>query len=292
MNTLRYLAGALTVLAATSAAQQPMTQDEPQTTTIETKQTKLLRVGSDLVGTTLVNQKNEPLGQVEDVLIHPKGDIAFVEFSAAGALKPSTKRYPVPWAALERNEHNQLVLDLKPGEFADAKHYEKRPKLTDMEWWRSVDKSYAKASAANASPVEASTSLAPGKMVYLASDLRTRLIENPEGEKVATMHELVIDPRSGRVAYAVLSVGGSAGTGEKMIAVPWEALTPMPDKSNPDIDRLTLATSREQLEKAPEFRATTEGWIKASEPDYVVSVYEYYSIPYTVIEKVAEPKRD
>jgi sporulation protein YlmC with PRC-barrel domain len=289
MNALRFLAGAVAVLAAASAAQQ---RAEPQTTTVETRQTKLLRAGADLVGTTLVNQKNEPLGQVEDLLIHPKGEVAFVEFSGAGALKTGTHRYPVPWAALERNENDQFVLDVKPGKFAEAAHYTKRPKLTEMDWWRSVDKAYAKKTAATASPVEAAVSLAPGKMLFLASDLRTRMIENPEGEKIATMHELVIDPRSGRVAYAVLSVGGSAAAEEKMIAVPWEALTPMPDKSNPDLERLTLATSREQLEKAPEFQTTAEGWIEASEPDYVVGVYEYYSIPYRVIEKVHEPEKD
>ena len=291
MKTLQFLASALTVLAATAAAQQPTTQEEPQTTTVETRTTRLLRAGSDLVGTSLVNLKNEPLGKVEDLLIHPKGEIAFLEFSGAGTLKTGTKRFPVPWSALNRNEHNQFVLDIKPEAFAERKHYEKRPKLTDIDWWKEADRSYAKITKDTASPAEASVSLAPGKILYLASDLRTRTIEDPEGEKIATMHELVIDPRSGRVAYVVLSVGGSAGTDEKMIGVPWEALTSMPDKSNPELERLTLATSREQLEQAPEFQTTTEGWAKASEPDYVLGVYEHYSIPpYTIIENVTEPK--
>ena len=285
MKAFLFLASAMTVLAATAAAQQPTTQEEPQTTTVETRTTRLLRAGSDLVGTSLVNQKNEPLGKVEDLVIHPKGEIAFLEFSGAGTLKTGTKRFPVPWSALNRNEHNQFVLDIKPEAFAEKKHYEKRPKLTDIDWWKEADRSYAKITKDTASPAEASVSLAPGKLLYLASDLRTRTIEDPEGEKIATMHELVIDPRSGRVAYVVLSVGGSAGADEKMIGVPWEALTSMPDKSNPDLDRLTLATSREQLEQAPEFQTTTEGWAKASEPDYVLGVYEHYSIPpYTIIE--------
>jgi len=291
MRALRFLASALTVLAATSAAQQPTPQAEPQTTTIETKRTKLLRAGSDLVGTALVTPKNESLGKVEDLLIHPKGEIAFIEFSAAGGLQAGTDRFPVPWAALNLNENGQFVLDIKPEGFAEKKHYAKRPKLTDIDWWKEADRSYAKITAETASPVEASVSLAPGKILYLVSDLRTRTIENPDGEKIATMHELVVDPRSGRVAYVVLSVGGSAGTGEKMIGVPWEALTSMPDKSNPKLERLTLATSREQLEQAPEFQATSEGWARASSPDYVVGVYEYYSIPHhTIIENVTEPK--
>src|SRR5688572_16594179 len=114
MKAIRFLASAMTVLAATAAAQQPTTQEEPQTTTVETRTTRLLRAGSDLVGTTLVNLKNEPLGKVEDLVIHPKGDIAFLEFSGAGTLKTGSKRFPVPWSALNRNEHNQFVLDIKP----------------------------------------------------------------------------------------------------------------------------------------------------------------------------------
>jgi sporulation protein YlmC with PRC-barrel domain len=288
MKALRFLA--LAALAAASAAQQPTPQDEPQTTTVETRRTKLLRVGADLVGTSLVNTKNEPLGKVEDLLLHPKGDIAFIEFSGTGTLKTGADRFPVPWAALGRNEHGQLVLDIKPADFAEKRHYGKRPKLNEMEYWKETDRAYAKITKDLASPVEASVSLAPGKMLYLASDLRTRTIESPEGEKVATMHELVIDPRTGRVAYAVLTVGGSVGTDGKMVAVPWEALTSMPDKVNPELERLALATSREQLEDAPAFQATTEGWVKASEPDYVLGVYEYYSMPpYTIIE-VDDPK--
>src|SRR4029453_4365593 len=138
-------------------------------------------------------------------------------------------------------------------------------------WWSDADKAYSKLVGAKATPVESSTSLAPAKMLYLGSDLRSRSIENPEGQKVATVHEVVVDPNIGRVAYVVLAVGGeSAGTNERMIAVPWEALKSMPENTNQKIDRLPLRTTREQLEKAPEFVVTTEVWKQASEPGYVI----------------------
>jgi sporulation protein YlmC with PRC-barrel domain len=287
MKAIRCMAqaGVLAGLSALAAAQQEPPQPDPQTTTIQIKTTKLLRVGSDLVGTSLVTLKNEPLGTCEDLVIHPRGEIAFIECSGTGALKTGKKLYPVPWRAIERNENGQFVLAVGPDGFVDKPHYEKA-KLGDMESWKAVDEAYAKVMKRTASPVEASVSLAPAKMLYLASDLRSRSIENPEGEKVATMHELVVDPDVGRVAYVVLSVGGNVGAGEKMIAVPWEALKSMPDKVNPKFERLTLATTREQLEKAPEFQATTEGWAKASEPDYVLHVYEYYALPpYRAVER-------
>jgi sporulation protein YlmC with PRC-barrel domain len=283
MTTLRFLTCA-TVLACLSTSYFAQ-EEKPATTTVQVKTVKLLRVGSDVVGTMLVTPKNEALGKAEDLVIHPKGEVAFVEFSGAAAVRAGTYRYPAPWRALERNESGQFVLATTPEGFVKLPRYEK-PNLTSMDWWLDADRAFSKMVSANASPTEASTSLAPAKMLYLASDLRSRTIENPEGQKVATMHELVIDPQIGRVAYVVLSVGGSAGTDEKMIAVPWEALQSMPDKTNAKIERLTLATTREQLEKAPEFQATTEGWTKASEPDYVLHVYESYSLPpYKGIER-------
>jgi sporulation protein YlmC with PRC-barrel domain len=286
-------ASVLVCLPAALRAQEPAPQEKPTTTTIQIKKIKLMRVGSDIVGTDLVTPKNEPLGKAEDLVIHPKGDVAFVEFSGAAAVRAGEYRYVAPWRALDHNENGQFVLAVTPENFPKMPRYEKAD-LTAIPWWVDADKAYAKIMASKSSPVEASASLAPAKVLYLASDLRARSVENPDGEKVATMHELVIDPSVGRVAYAVLTVGGTAGAGEKMIAVPWEALKSMPDKANPKIERLTLATTKENLEQAPEFQATTEGWTKASEPDYVLKVYEFYSLPpykITVPEKTTEQKQ-
>lgn len=280
--TLAALAG---VAPFAMAAQDPPAE-KPTTTTVQVKTTKLMRVGADLTGKSLVNKKNETLGKVEDVVIHPRGDVAFVEFSGAGSLKTGTKRFPIPWRALERNDDGQFVINATGEQLAKSPAYDKKPDMKAMEWWADTDTAYAKHVAAKASPTEASSSLAPAKMLYLGSDLRSRSIENPDGAKIATVHELVVDPRSGRVAFAVLAVGGNLGTNEKMIAVPWDALKAMPDKSNPNMERLTLSTTKEQLEKAPEFVATTEGWQKANEPDYITRVYEFYSVaPYWTVEK-------
>jgi sporulation protein YlmC with PRC-barrel domain len=288
MKTLSVLTCATLIvgLAPVVAARLATPQSQPTTTTVQVKSLKLMRVGADLTGMTLVNRKNESLGKVEDIIVHPKGDIAFIEFSGAGSLKTGVSRYPVPWRALSRNEEGQFVLDSTSENFAKAPHYDKQANMSNIKWFSETDKHFAKLVAARSSPVEASVSLAPAKMLYLGSDLRSRSIENPDGEKVAMMHELVIDPDSGRIAYVVLSVGGSLGSGEKMIAVPWEALKAMPDKSNPKLERLTLSTTKDQLAQAPEFQPSTEGWKQANDINYIMKVYEFYTVPpYWVGEK-------
>ena len=62
----------------------------------------------------------------------------------------------------------------------------------------------------------------------------TKLIGDPvvnaDGEKLGKIEDLVIDPESGRVDYAVLSFGGFLGVGDKLFAVPIEAMRLSPEE--------------------------------------------------------------
>lgn len=71
-------------------------------------------------------------------------------------------------------------------------------------------------------------------------------VYNKEGDKLGTIHSVMIEKRSGRVAYAVMSFGGFLGLGERVHPVPWELLT-----YDVDRDGYVVDLSREQLEKAP-----------------------------------------
>src|SRR5262245_25714035 len=47
---------------------------------------------------------------------------------------------------------------------------------------------------------------------------------NPVGEDLGKIEDIVIDMDSRQIAYAVLSFGGFLGFGDKLFAIPWEAL--------------------------------------------------------------------
>ena len=49
-------------------------------------------------------------------------------------------------------------------------------------------------------------------------------VVNRAGESLGKIEELMLDLEKGRVAYAILSFGGFMGMGEKLFAVPFEAL--------------------------------------------------------------------
>ncbi len=85
------------------------------------------------------------------------------------------------------------------------------------------------------------------------SELRTNWIVGasvmtPDGVRVGTIDELLIDAEAGNVTGAVISVGGFLGFGAKKIAVAWERLEIAYDGSE-----VTLPITVEDAEEAAEF---------------------------------------
>ena len=71
---------------------------------------------------------------------------------------------------------------------------------------------------------------------------------NRAGEPLGNLKELVIDLEDGHIAYAVLSFGGFIGMGDKLFAIPWEALM-----LEPRDQTFILDVDKEVLKNAPGF---------------------------------------
>jgi len=84
--------------------------------------------------------------------------------------------------------------------------------------------------------------------VLSASTLMGDSVVNREGDDLGGLEELMIDLIGGRIAYAVLSFGGFLGLGEKLFAIPWDALA-----LDQEEERLILDVDEEMLEDAPGF---------------------------------------
>jgi len=98
-------------------------------------------------------------------------------------------------------------------------------------------------------------------------------VENPQGQNLGDIKDVVIDRASGRIAYAVVSFGGFLGMGEKLFAVPWGAFTqPKPDK-----ETFVLDVDKERLKNAPGFDA--HNWPQMASREWVTSLYSYYNVP-------------
>jgi sporulation protein YlmC with PRC-barrel domain len=91
---------------------------------------------------------------------------------------------------------------------------------------------------------------------------------NRRGEKLGTIHSVMIGKKSGQVAYALLSFGGFLGVGGQVHPVPWELLT-----YNVDLDGYTVDLTRDQLKNAPAFRLDEDDRPQSRRSDDQMSQY-------------------
>lgn len=96
-------------------------------------------------------------------------------------------------------------------------------------------------------------------------------VVNPAGEQLGILKELVIDLEEGRIAYAVLSFGGFMGMGDKLFAIPWEALV-LKAKDRTFI----LDVEKEVLQEAPGFDKDRWPDNAQYEAGWLLDLYEYY----------------
>jgi len=87
--------------------------------------------------------------------------------------------------------------------------------------------------------------------LFKASKLIGYGVKNKKGEEIGEIEELVINSQDGRIAYAVLSFGGFLGMGDKLFAIPWKSLTPIPEQHS-----FSLDIDKEKLAEAPGFDET------------------------------------
>ena len=74
-------------------------------------------------------------------------------------------------------------------------------------------------------------------------------VYNRSDQHLGSIHSVMIDKKTGQVAYAVLSFGGFFGLGEQVHPVPWQVLD-----YDVDLDAYVVDLTREQLENAPSLR--------------------------------------
>lgn len=109
----------------------------------------------------------------------------------------------------------------------------------------------------------------PGPAIMSAGSLTGNDVYNMQDEDLGDVKELMIDMRTGKVTYAVLSFGGFLGMGEKLFAVPWAAL-----KLDTKNKRFTLDVSGERLESAPGF--DNDNWPDMANPEWASGIHTYY----------------
>ncbi len=107
--------------------------------------------------------------------------------------------------------------------------------------------------------------------ILSASSLASDSVKNLEGEDLGKVEELMIDLKSGRVAYAVVSFGGGFMKSSKFFAIPWASLSvDQADK------KIILNVPRETLETAEGF--DKDHWPDMADPAFQARTYGHYGV--------------
>jgi hypothetical protein len=94
-------------------------------------------------------------------------------------------------------------------------------------------------------------------------------VYNAAGDRLGAIHSVMIEKRSGQVAYALMSFGGVLGFAEHVHPLPWDMLTY-------DIDRNAYVADigKDELKKAPKLHLDEAD--RPRDRDYDEEVAGYY----------------
>lgn len=104
-----------------------------------------------------------------------------------------------------------------------------------------------------------------------ASSLSGDYVKNVQGENLGHVKEIMVDIGNNRVAYYVLSFGGLLGMGNKLFAIPPEAL-----RRNAADDGFTLDVSQDLLTNTHGF--DKDNWPDMADSSFRSALYDHYGI--------------
>jgi sporulation protein YlmC with PRC-barrel domain len=121
----------------------------------------------------------------------------------------------------------------------------------------------------NGNAMDSNGNRGPGPELMGADTLVGNDVYNTKLEDLGDIKDIMLDMRTGRVSYAVVAFGGFLGMGEKLFAVPWQAL-----KLDTENKRFTLDVDRARLESAPGF--DKDNWPNMADKGWQQGIHDYY----------------
>jgi hypothetical protein len=107
-----------------------------------------------------------------------------------------------------------------------------------------------------------------------AGKVQDTAVYNAAGEKLGSVYDVMLDKRTGRVAYAIMSFGGFLGIGDKYHPLPWSLLNYDTAKGG-----YLVNLDKRKLEGGPTYAPGSDpGW---GNRDYENRLHTYYGVgPY------------
>lgn len=256
-------AGQLMVVSVDGATGKVATSANP--TGLSSGHHPMIVKASDFIsGRDVVNAANEKIADMDELAIDiNRGRVAYAVLDLTGGVN---RLIAVPWSAL-KHHGTTCQLDLKGTQsLPNAPSFDRGtwPNMTTNDFGRPVADYYGRGVYGDDVALPQGSSL----VIMKASEIIGGDVRSAADENLGDIEELVLDPQSGRVAYAVLSFGGFLGIGDKLFAVPMDSLTRRTDGN------WVLAVTKEKLKDAPGF--DKKNWPNMADPALDVQLRDFY----------------
>lgn len=119
-------------------------------------------------------------------------------------------------------------------------------------------------SGSTLSPMSTSRSMHSERL----SQLMGSTVKDQQGNTIGQINDFVVNPTSGRIQFAVISLNDQAG---KLTAVPWQLVRPGADPTTS-----TIAVSKQKLDSAQTFDASS--WPNFNQPQTDQQIYSHFGI--------------
>lgn len=105
--------------------------------------------------------------------------------------------------------------------------------------------------------------------IKAAGFLTSSQVRNKRDQKLGALKELMVDTVTGKIIYAVISYGGFLGMGERLFAIPWNAMS-----FDNTQKRFMLDLDIERLKTAPAFNS--DSWPDMNDAHWTSKIDKYY----------------
>jgi len=158
-------------------------------------QTRLVLVrATDLMNASARNASDEHVGDIDDLVLNPETDqIVYGVLRRGGFLGFNEARYAIPASELTVPKDGRILLNLRKEAFEGDSGFsdERWPTQADAQW--------------NTSGTDASDKASRATRILKATDLIGTNVQCSEGQSVGKITDLIVEPRSGRVVYAIVA---------------------------------------------------------------------------------------
>ncbi len=257
----------------------------------------------DMIGSHVKNNQGQTLGSVKEVIL-----VASQNTVSYAVLSAEDKHYPVPWSAFEERsgrmakhtrlygqmdvnsdqnllpdkskaEHKEILgLNISREQFMQAPTIDIRDiqQLSSSEFQQKVKDFYSQwipsmqrgTTEMMHEKMEITTGVGQRTGVFSSSEIIGLNVQNPKGEKLAKLKDVIFDTRNGDIAYGLVSFGGLAGVGEKTAAVPWTSLNIQPDNRMAELNATTKTLEESEIKEHQLY--------KLSDSQFASRIYENF----------------